>query len=629
MCTFNHSLILTKKNTTKLDSFCINTTVDIMKENQMATTAGQELGHYLVGQKSLRKHPQWSPLIEIATGETNLSSAGFPYICDRSFRLFVEEVPHLFREGQLLLSWLRLLEKILTDFDELSEAQRKSVERAIKVIRTVVLTAGITAPPDLWLLKQVLSSYKEAGICDWFLEHKVLEPEAFSKRHKIDIRQLKIDLHFLHSRGYLEKGDGDFLISDKDAVIDVLRNIQAINPNFRVDIFSKLRSWLSGQVKSKESEKFLRTWLTFEADDSPTGSWIANHHQVELGYRLLPLVLALRALELTEKLSEGIVFAENVPNMLPEIAEIFSKAGYLQEGRVTQIGGRVFQRGSGPFGIIYAYHPYINQLNDILKSKVVSTWVHRGDNVCASQDANSKTFQAANNALDAFCQEHKFKFTVFVEHAVGQGEATRQRFLKDGENEIRYFGADLEDAAINRAIEQQEIGRLPANMKFIRSADIGQPSKVLKFLKKEGLADEPTVMVVGNGFHEIREQTNDKMIDVFRQYQEAGFVLIFAEESALHDEALLRTAWNTYHAGFRYVHEISGQGLRPAWELEQGQGRWSWRKCATVGGYTVLEKYSYRSRTIYPHKRPIRKNPSISETYFCIPQSLAKFLRIS
>jgi len=148
MCKFNHSLILTKKNNTKLDSFCINTTLDIMNEIQMATTAGQELGHYLVGQKSLRKHPQWSPLIEIATGETNLSSAGFPYICDMSFRLFVEEVPHFFCEGQLLLSWLRLLEKILTDFDELSEVQRKSVQRAIIVIRAVVLTAGITAPPD-------------------------------------------------------------------------------------------------------------------------------------------------------------------------------------------------------------------------------------------------------------------------------------------------------------------------------------------------------------------------------------------------------------------------------------------------------------------------------------------------
>lgn len=599
-----------------------------MKDILMATTV-PELKHYLTDQESLRTHPQWNTLIEIVTGATNLSSAGFPYISDRSFRLFVEKVPHLFNEGQLLLSWLRLLEKIISDFDELIEVQRESADRAIKVIRTVVLTAGITAPPDLWLLKQVLSSHKEVGICDWFLEHRVLEPEEFSKRHKIDFKQLKIDLHFLHSRGYLEKGDGDFLFSDKDAITDVLRNIQTMNPNFRVDIFNKLRAWLSGQDESKDNEDFLRSWLTFEADDSPTGSWIANHHHLELGYRLLPLVLALRALELNTKLREGVGFAEIVPNVFSEITNIFSKAGYLHRGRVTELGDRVFQRGAGPFGIIYAYNPYINQLNHILQSKVVSTWVNRGDNVSASQDANSKTFQAANNALDAFCQDHKFEFTVFVEHAVGHGEATRQRVLKDGENAIRYFGADLEDDAINRAIEEQRIGRLPKNMKFIGSADIGQPAKVLDFLKNEGLADEPTVMVVGNGFHEIREQTNDKMIDVFRQYQEAGFILVFAEESALHDEALLRTAWNTYHAGFRYVHEISGQGLRPAWERDQGHTRWSWRKCATVGGYTVLEKYSYRSRTIYPHKRPVHKNPSISETYFCIPQNLAKSIKIS
>ena len=142
----------------------------------------------------------------------------------------------------------------------------------------------------------------------------------------------------------------------------------------------------------------------------------------------------------------------------------------------------------------------------------------------------SKTFSIANNKLDQFCAEHGFDYTVFIEHAVGRGEAIRQRFERDG------------------------------------------------------------------------------------------------EESALQDEGLIRTAWNTYHAGFRYVHEMSGQGLRPAIEREGGGSRWSWRKYAELGGYRVLDEYEYRSRTIYPYKLPRHMNPSISLTYFCVPDELVRKL---
>jgi hypothetical protein len=118
------------------------------------------------------------------------------------------------------------------------------------------------------------------------------------------------------------------------------------------------------------------------------------------------------------------------------------------------------------------------------------------------------------------------------------------------------------------------------------------------------------------------------MVGVFRGYAHAGFVLIFTEESALDDEALLDTAWNTYHAGFRYVHEMSGQGLRPPAEGEHGTQRWSWHKCGELAGYVFLDEFSYRSRTIYPYQRPMHKNPSISVTYFCIPAKLAQELEI-
>ncbi|PWT88959.1 MAG: hypothetical protein C5B54_09760, partial [Acidobacteria bacterium] len=85
------------------------------------------------------------------------------------------------------------------------------------------------------------------------------------------------------------------------------------------------------------------------------------------------------------------------------------------------------------------------------------------------------------------------------------------------------------------------------------------------------------------------------------------------------------TAWNTYHAGFRYVHELSGQGLRPAYGTDRS-GKHSWKICASLGGYAVLQKYCAHTRTIYPFPKQGGYNPPISMTYFCVPASLARSL---
>ncbi len=567
---------------------------------------------------SLGSHPQSAFLIEIITGETNISSAGFPYISDKSFRLFIERIPHLFDHGQAILTWLRVLEGELVRISIKSQGERESVERAIKVLRTVVLTAGVTAPSDLWLLKQVLSTHKELRTLDWLLRGNALEPEEYARERNLNLKQLKIDLHFLYSRGYLRKGDSNFLIAQDPSVARVLESIPIIAPEHRINFVPELTNWFSPTTAARnQQEGLLRGWLQIDAVDHSTNSWIANHLQIELGYRLLPLVSSLRAAGQTQSLKEDALLEEHIPAVLPEINSVFESAGLLKNDKITELGERVFERGTGPFGIIGAYHPYLNDLESLLTTGSVGTWVHRGENVTASQDANRKAFKAGNDQLDAFCKKYRFRYSIFIEHAVGRGEATRQRLARSGEDKIRYFGADLEDAAIDQAVEQQTQGLLPRNMQFIRSADIGRPDKVIQFLSKLGIADQPSVMMVGNGFHEIRKQTNEQMIAVFKAYQEAGFVLIFTEESALHDEALTHTAWNTYHAGFRYVHEISGQGLRPAREIGGVSERWSWWKCATLGGYLVLEEFCYRSRTIYPHKRPNHKNPSISETHLC------------
>src|SRR5262249_30617162 len=154
---------------------------------------------------------------------------------------------------------------------------------------------------------------------------------------------------------------------------------------------------------------------------------------------------------------------EQVPSALPEMLKLCEDAGLVDRGLVTELGARVFERGPGPFGIIAAYHAYLNNLESLLTLGTPAVHVQRSANVAASQDANRKTFEEANDCLDAFCTQYGFRCTVFIEHAVGRGEATRQRFSRSGAGEIRYFGADLEDAAIDQAIEQQKQGALPQN----------------------------------------------------------------------------------------------------------------------------------------------------------------------
>lgn len=589
-----------------------------------------ELNLQLKQSDTLMQHPSAAALIDIATGETNVSTAGFPYLTDKSFRTFTQQVPHLFLDGQSILNWLGVLSQELSAVhSKLPEDVDASLQRAMKVLRSVVFTAAITAPSDLWILRQVLSVHKKLGILDWLVEGHTIIPEDYAQQHGLDVHQLASDLHFLHVRGFLEKGDGDFWGPNQPTVLAQLESVTVLEDAFHVNMVPLLVDWLAQTNTTSEHEQFLNQWLILSAHHQSMGNWMASLYQVELGYRLLPLVLALRVLNLTASLKQGERIDSLIPRLLPAMQHVLVEAGLVQNSVVTQLGARVFERGPGPFGIIGAYHAYLTHLEALLKGNAdVGAWVHRGENVSASQDANRKTFQAANANLNRFCEAYGFKYEVFIEHAVGQGEAIRQRFEQDGEDPLKYFGADLEPKAIEAAIQQQKQGVLPKNLEFICPADIGEPKKVIEYLQEKDLDNKPTVLMVGNGFHEIRQQTNEKMIEVFRQYQEAGYVLIFTEESALNDEALVHTAWNTYHAGFRYVHELSGQGLRPARGTGQRSERWSWRRCASLGGYLVLDEYSHRTRTIYPYPRPQNKNPSISETLFCIPLQLALELGI-
>lgn len=541
-------------------------------------------------------------LLQVVSDETYLMPSGYPYIGEAAFLRFLQTIPHLFRDGLFVLDWLDQLGPIL---DQLPTSESESPARAARVLRTVVRTAAITAPSDLWLMRYVLGVHKHLGILDDLLTEVVLDPDSYAEAKGLNRRQLKVDLHFLAARGYLSFESPCFVAPLQP---EMRRNLEVVGGV--VDSGPRLAQWIAyfeGQGGLPEI-----TWVGEPGPRARPG-WVPTLTEVELGHQLLPVVLALASL--------GKGLDSLVP--LPEpLQRLFEETGVLRESTLTELGERVFQRGPGPFGIIGAYYPYMENLQRSLTSQRPNVWVNRSKNVMASQQANSRTFQLANRALDSFSEDHDFVYTVFIEHAVGRGEATRQRFEACGEEQIRYFGADLEDAAIDEAVEQQRLGRLPQNMQFIRQADIGQPQLIIDHLREQGLSPRGAVMLVGNGFHEIREQTNQGMVNVFRAYEEAGIVLLFTEETGLTDTDLRATGWNTYHAGFRYVHELSGQGLRPSWDREYLQKVWSWRRCAQEAGYEILDQYTRGTRPIYPIKKKGRENPSISVTYFCLPRAL-------
>ena len=167
-------------------------------------------------------------------------------------------------------------------------------------------------------------------------------------------------------------------------------------------------------------------------------------------------------------------------------------------------------------------------------------------------------------------------------------------------------------------------------MALLGGMDIGDPETLIAGVRKLGLKTEGAVMIVGNGFHEVREQTDAKLVSIFSAYEKAGIVLLFTEESALSTADLLETAWNTYHAGFRYVHERSGQGLRAATPTPPSQFgdavRLSWKECAEQGGYVRVDALCGRGRTIYPYVPINGHNPSVSANHFYVPLRIGKTL---
>ncbi|MCP4499295.1 MAG: hypothetical protein GY822_04930 [Deltaproteobacteria bacterium] len=593
-----------------------------------------------------------SEIAHIMCTKVGHTSSGFPYLAEPSWVRFRDWVPYTFADGGRALNAAEVILQVAKT-QKSDPALLENLEAAAKVIHQVVNTAQVTAPPDCWLLFHIMRGLQATGIATRLWRGDIVEPEsAYSEDgSRLMPHELLTDLTFLLSRGLLLKTRKGFRAADHDAARDVL----SMFADTELSVLSALPSGLaeswqlalntsddSAEKKSgdERAQVLLKAFST--ALPSPprreAGRWQPTSFDAHLGARLVPLVLGLRAANrIPAILDDDMLKVEHFSGSssalsLFEIALSTFRAagGVLENGSLTATGRRILERGPGPFGIIETYHPYLAQLPEILSKGRSAVWVERTANVAASQDANRKTFLRANDILDRFCDDTGFSYDVFIEHALGKGEATRQRYQRN-EN-IRFVGADLEDAAIDAAIAERDAGHLPQEMAFVREADIGKPALLLKGLQDAKVNPDGAVMMVGNGFHEVRGQTDEFMTQVFAGYERAGIVLLFTEETSLSIDDLLQTAWNTYHAGFKYVHQRSGQGLRPAVprppSVLEGVLPISWTECAERAGYKRIERYSSKSRTVYPYTPTSGHNPSISVTHFCLPEKVADQLAI-
>ncbi len=592
--------------------------------------------------------PLVAQLADLVSRPTGRTSAGYPYFERQTFEDFRDTIPLLFSPAAYLLEVIQTWRAAIDDLD-LDAGRADNLRRGTRVARQIFRTAAITAPTDLWLTRHILGTHRALGLTERLLDGQAIDPRRCTvDGQRLDAEQLAIDLHFLLSRGYLEAYDQRFRIAGHPRVRRLFEAIPLKTDDEPIPATAIWRPLLTGDPVPQADLQALASMLHRlqpHIDVRPptlNTHWVPSLSQVCIGYLLVPLVLSLRAAELTHGLQAGqdidpTAWLPDHPDLRQQALHILSAAGWLrlrgQRATVTALGARGFQRGPGPFGIIQTYHPYMKAAAQILRQGTGEVWVRRGENVGASQDANRKTFRLANQALDDFCEQYDFQFDLFIEHAIGRGEATRQRFNQDGEDHIRYVGADLEDPAIDAAQREQQAGRLPQNMLFIRQADIGNPRRLLDALHDADLDPNGAVMLVGNGFHEVRNQDDHTMAQVFEGYHDAGILLLFTEENALSIDDLRATAFNTYHAGFKYVHEKSGQCLRPADPRPEPRLgpplRAAWSECARMAGYVRLNDFCTRTRTIYPYPRPDGHNPSISVNHFFIPRPLADKLGIS
>ena len=424
--------------------------------------------HTLLADIDPSQYPFADALAPIVLGPVGVSSAGYPYLEASLFRHLRDSLPLLFRGGRTRDTADRIGEE---SEKKLPREQSENIQAAVTVVRTILNTAAITAPPDLWLLRQVLETWKDLELIEPLLSQDGIDPSDCGFLES----EVRVDLTFLLSRGYLVERDGRYFAGPDKNAGETFHALLNENKSLLRRLLHNGPISLTALSEVHNIEQLTSFLQVPNLTVSRRESWCANWNEINLGHRWVPVLLGLSQSPLLKQFTEADCVGETVRSwkQLPlgeNLVHLLTETGVLTQAnddhRPTSIGQRVFKRGAGPFGIIQAYQPYMENLSRILSAGRQEVHVQRGPNVAASQLANRTSFEKANNSLDRFSQDTGFTYQVYIEHALGRGEATRQRFERMGPA-LTYIGADLEQASIDSAMQEQSNGHLPKNMKFL------------------------------------------------------------------------------------------------------------------------------------------------------------------
>ena len=148
------------------------------------------LAQHLLDTAEVQRDPAAVALVPIVTSDTGISTAGFPFLNARAFARFRDTVPHILGAGPAAWRAVATLERAgaASDIDDVA---RDGLARGVRVVRTVLRTAAVTAPPDLWLLRQVLGTHRSLGLLGPLLDGGELDPQQCVIQTPMGERTLK------------------------------------------------------------------------------------------------------------------------------------------------------------------------------------------------------------------------------------------------------------------------------------------------------------------------------------------------------------------------------------------------------------------------------------------------------
>ncbi len=151
----------------------------------------------LLQQPGIASHPVARELVWVMAPSTGTTSSGFAYLQPSAWRRFRDWVPHILGDGPRTLDAVELVIDAAARAGA-GEAAAQNLGAAADVVRQVVRTAAICAPPDLWLLRHVVGQLARTGVAARLLAGEIVDASLAARPE-----ELEIDLRFLVSRDLL------------------------------------------------------------------------------------------------------------------------------------------------------------------------------------------------------------------------------------------------------------------------------------------------------------------------------------------------------------------------------------------------------------------------------------------